>query len=114
MPDGRTLAAFLSIPGGRDGPETQLCLINVGTGAVTVVPGARINNGEAVSWAQWLPDGRHLVAGGVGRNGTANGITPANRYLVDAATLAITPFRFLSDGNADMNLSAVLLNGDRS
>ncbi len=113
-PDGRTLAAFLSIPGGRDGPETQLCLINVGTGAVTVVPGARINNGEAVSWAQWLPDGRHLVAGGVGRNGTANGITPANRYLVDAATLAITPFRFLSDGNADMNLSAVLLNGDRS
>lgn len=106
-PGGRELAVFLTKPSGPDGPETQLALITMSSGKLRAVPGALVNTGDAVAWAQWL-SGSELLAGGTSGR-TANDIPPANRYLVNARSLTLTTFSFLADGNQDVNLSAVFV-----
>ncbi len=107
-PDGRTLAVFLSAPGGAAGPVTQLALVNVPELSIQAVPGARINVGDALAWAVWLSGGRDLVAGAVGGR-IGNGIPPDNHYVVNPTTLAVAPFSFLADGNSDVNFTVVAL-----
>jgi hypothetical protein len=60
-----------------------------------------------LAWAEWYPDGSHLIAGGVG---SPDGISNDNHYVVDARTRIATPFRFLTDGNRDVNFSVVPLS----
>ncbi len=107
-PDGRQLAAFAKTNSGGYNPETRLALIGVDSGTVRAVPGATIEIGESVAWAQWLPDSRQLIAGGTsGQDGS--GTWGANHFLVDSVTLHAKPFAFLHDGQQDVNYSAVLL-----
>jgi hypothetical protein len=105
---GRRLAAFARTNSGGYNPETRLALIDVATGSLRLVPGATIEIGEGVAWAQWLPGTDRLMVGGNSRE-TGSGKWIANHFLVDAATLRATPFAFLHDGNQDVNYSAVLL-----
>jgi hypothetical protein len=107
-PDGRQLAAFAKTNSGNYNPETRLALIDVATGTLRAVPGATIAIGEAIAWAQWLPASSRLIVGGTsGQDGS--GTWEANHFLVDSTTLRSTPFSFLTDGQRDVNYSAVLL-----
>ncbi len=106
-PDGTQLAVFVQTDHATLSPTTQLALVT-GPGTVRTVPGAIINNGDSLAWAEWFPDSSHLVAGGVG---SPDGISNDNHYLVDARTRTATPFRFLADGNEDVNFSVVPLSG---
>ncbi len=108
-PNGQTLAVFLAIVSGKDGPATELGLLDLRTRQIQAVPGARINVGDALAWALWLPDGNDFLAGAVGGS-IGNGINPDNHYLVDASTHSISPFSFLADGNQDVNFSVALLD----
>jgi hypothetical protein len=106
--DGRQLAAFAKTNSGGYDPETRLALIKVSTGSLRLVPGATIEIGEGVAWAQWLPGIDQLMVGG-NSGETSTGKWIANHFLVDSATLRTTPFWFLTDGNQDVNYSVVLL-----
>ncbi|HEX4017452.1 MAG TPA: hypothetical protein VHX15_12025 [Frankiaceae bacterium] len=107
-PDGRQLAAFAKTNSGGYDPQTRLALVDVKTGALRLVPGATIGIGEPVAWAQWLPASTQLIVGGTsGQDGAGN--WGANHFLVDSTTLRATPFSFLTDGQKDVNYSAVLL-----
>ncbi len=113
-PDGKQLAAFARTDSGsynpatKLNPETRLALIDVGTGTLRLVPGATIEIGEGIGWAQWLPGSRQLIAGGVGGQ-DGSGAWKANHFLVDSVTRSSTPFSFLHDGQQDVNYSTVVL-----
>jgi hypothetical protein len=105
-PDGTQLAVFVQTDHSNLSPTTQLALVT-GSGSIRTVPGAVINNGDALAWAEWYPDSSHLIVGGVG---SPDGISNDNHYVVDAHTRTATPFRFLTDGNQDVNFSVVPLS----
>ncbi len=105
-PDGTQLAVFVQSGHWNLSPTTQLALVT-GSGSIRVVPGAVINNGDALAWAEWYPDSSHLIVGGVG---SPDGISNDNHYVVDAQTRTVVPFRFLSDGNQDVNFSVVAVS----
>lgn len=105
-PDGTKLAVFVRSDQSNLSPTTELALVT-GSGSINVVPGSVINIGEALAWAEWYPDGSHLIAGGIG---SPDGISNDNHYIVDAQTRAVVPFRFLTDGNQDVNFSVVALS----
>lgn len=102
-PDGRWLAAFVNLTG--DAHTGQLAVVNTRTGTLRLVPGARTDMGEPRTWAQWLPDGRHLIAGGIDSG-----------YLVDAPTMTAGQLAFIRgaahDGE-DVNYSAVIVPSRR-
>ena len=105
-PDGTQLAVFVRT-GHRDlSPIVQLALVS-GSGSIRVVPGAVINNGDALAWAEWYPDSSHLIVGGVG---SPDGVSNDNHYVVDAQTRNVEPFRFLTDGNQDVNYSVMAVS----
>ena len=104
-PDGTRLAVFLQAGHSNLSPTTELALIS-GSGSIRAVPGAVINNGDSLAWATWYPDSSHLIAGGVG---SPDGVANDNHYVVDARTGTAVPFRFLADGNRDVNFSVAAL-----
>jgi hypothetical protein len=69
-----------------------------------LVRAGRLGTGEDRAWAQWLPDGRHLIIGGVEAS-----------YAVNAATLSARPLFFIHardhdiETSQDINYSAVLI-----
>jgi hypothetical protein len=108
-PDGSQLAVFA-----RTGPEgaanlLTLTLVDSATGSSRLVPAAPISVGyEVYAWVQWLPGSDQLIAGGLsGQDG--KGVFHPNHFLVDSVTLRSTPFHFLTDGQQDVNYSAVVL-----
>lgn len=105
-PDGSTLAAFVPGPFGLS-PTARLVLIT-GAGRIHAVPGTTISNGDSLAWAAWYPDSRHLTVGGVG---SPEGVPNDNHYLVNALTRTSTPFRFLPEGQQDINFSVAVLSG---
>jgi hypothetical protein len=105
-PDGTQLAVFVQTGHWNLSPTTQLALVT-GSGSIRVVPGAVINIGDALAWAEWYPDSSHLIAGGVG---SPDGRPNDNHYVVDAHTRRVGPFRFLPDGNQDVNFSVVAVS----
>jgi hypothetical protein len=108
--DGRWLAAFaITGAGSRHvSPQAQLAIVNTRTGRLRVVPGARYQIGAATLWADAIPGGDQILAGG-----------PANAYLVNAGTLAERAVYFLPgdhrtlDISRDVNYSAVVLGYSR-
>jgi len=107
-PDGRQLAAFAMTNLGDYNPETRLALVDVATGSLRPVAGATIGIGDSLAWAQWMPDSRRLIVGGVSGQ-DRSGSWEANHFLVDSETLRSTPFSFLHDGEQDVNYSVALL-----
>jgi hypothetical protein len=80
-PDGSRLAVFpQTAPRGEDPGYAELALVDPRTGAMRVATGLRIALGQDVSWALWLPGGRHLIVGGF-----------PGSHLVDAGSLAARP-----------------------
>ena len=63
--DGRQLAVFANTKSGTYNPETRLALLDVATGSLRFVPGATIEIGESIGWAQWLPGTSQLIGGGL-------------------------------------------------
>jgi len=88
-PDGTELAAFVSTGPLRadSAPPFLLALVNTATGAVRLVRGAVLANGELAGWLVWLPTGTRLLAGPA-RNGTYPG------YAIDSRTATAEPFSF--------------------
>jgi hypothetical protein len=97
-PDGRQLAVFVNRSPGTAGGTAQLAIVSTRTGTSRLVPGARFRVGEDVAWARWLPGGKQLIAGGVGRD-----------YIVTAATCAARPFRFRHRPGGAIGYSAVVV-----
>jgi hypothetical protein len=103
-PDGARLAVFVNLTGGPSPSSAQLALADTRTGALRLVPGARVAMGEPAAWARWLPDGRHLVAGGLEES-----------YLVDASAMTARPMFFIHgpdhyiEASQDLNYSAVIV-----
>jgi hypothetical protein len=105
-PDGTQLAVFVQTGHWDLSPTTQLALVTA-SGSIRMVPGAVINIGDALAWAEWYPDSSHLIAGGVG---TPDGTPNDNHYVVNVQTRTVVPFRFLTDGNQDVNYSVVAVS----
>lgn len=103
-PDGSVLAAFVRGPTGLS-PTARLVFVT-GSGQVHQVLGTTIDNGDSLAWAAWFPDSRHLIVGGVG---SPNGVQYDNHYLVSTTTRSSKPFRFLSDGQDDINFSTTMI-----
>lgn len=102
-PDGKQLAVFVN----RDFLGTgavQLAIVDAGTGAMRLVRSVRLGIGEDTAWALWLPDGRHLLTGGI-----------ESSYAVNVATLSAWPLYFVHrhghyiETSQDINYSAVIL-----
>ncbi len=100
-PDGTQLAVFVQTDQWNLSPTTQLALVT-GSGSIRVVTGAVVNGGDALAWAEWYPDSSYLIAGGVG---SPDGISNDNHYIVNANSRTVEPFRFLRDGNQDVNFT---------
>jgi hypothetical protein len=105
-PDGTQLAVFVRTAQWDLSPTTELALVS-GSGSIRVVPGALVNIGDALAWAEWYPDSINLIAGGVA---SPDGVTSDNHYVVDAQTGSVVPFRFVADGSGDVNFSVVPLS----
>ena len=75
-------------------------------GALKLVKDVNVYIGDAVAWADWLPDGRHLITGGLTPFGST---VPAVDVLVDSQTDQASPFRFLADRNQDLAMSTVVV-----
>jgi hypothetical protein len=103
-PDGSVLAAF--VPGPFHLSPTARLVLITGAGRIRAVPGVTINNGDALAWAEWFPDSSHLIVGGVG---SPDGVVNDNHFVVSTANRTATPFRFLPNGNDDINFSTVVL-----
>ncbi len=103
-PDGSVLAAF--VPGPFHLSPTARLVLITGAGRIRAVPGVTINHGDALAWAEWFPDSSHLIVGGIG---SPDGVVNDNHFVVSTANLTASPFRFLPDGNQDINFSAVVL-----
>jgi hypothetical protein len=101
-PDGTQLAVFVNLNG--EPSAAQLAMVDTRTGTLRLVPGARTQMGEPVSWARWLPDGRHLLAGGLDAS-----------YLVNPSTMTARPMFFIHgpdhyiEASEDLNYSAVVV-----
>ena len=82
----------------------MLGIVNTRTGALRLVPAARLVTTEDVGWARWLPGGNRLIAG-----------AEAGSYAVNALTLAARPFSFSGspgqdiESSGDINFSATVL-----
>jgi hypothetical protein len=103
-PDGSVLAAF--VPGPFHLSPTARLVLITGAGHVRAVPGVMINHGDALAWAQWFPDGSHVIVGGVG---SPDGVANDNHFVVSTVKRTATAFRFLPNGNQDINFSSVML-----
>jgi len=111
-PDGRWLAVFVNLKPTLNGipltnmvpDEAQLALINTRTGVVRLVHGTRTLTVPPAAWAQWLPDSRHLVVGGLDAS-----------YLVNASAMTEKPMFFLPghdhniQDSEDLNFSSVIV-----
>lgn len=100
-PDGRQLAVFVSRSPDTGGNTVQVALASTSTGAVRLVPGARLVVGDPVAWARWLPGSRQLMAGGVDRS-----------YLIGAAARSAAPLRLGRSGGGP-NYSAAIVTPAR-
>ena len=102
-PGGKQLAVFVNRNPLGTG-AVQLAMVDARTGAMRLAGAVRLGIGEDYAWALWLPDGRHLLSGGL-----------ESSYAVNAATLSAQPLSFThSRGqyigtSQDINYSAVLL-----
>lgn len=105
-PDGSQLAAFVSSGDIHGDPTAQMAIVNTRSGALKLVKDVHVYTGDAVHWADWLPDGRHLITGGLTPFGSA---VPAVDALVDSQTDQASPFRFLADRNQDLAMSTVVV-----
>jgi len=103
-PDGSVLAAF--VPGPFHLSPTARLVLITGAGRIRAVPGVTINVGDALAWAQWFPDTTHLIVGGIG---SPDGVVNDNHFVVSTANQTVTPFRFLANGDQDINFTAVVL-----
>jgi hypothetical protein len=97
-PDGRELALFVNRAPGDGGQTAELALASPSTGALRLVPAARVFLGQAVGWARWLPGGRQLIAGSAERD-----------YLIDAAAGSARPLRIGPSASEPVNYSAVIV-----
>lgn len=92
-PHGTQLAVFAST-----GPDTtspvRLAIVNTSTGAMRLSGSARLAGGCPPAWAAWLPDGRHLITGGLQAS-----------YVVTAATLSARPLYFMPGTDHDIENS---------
>ena len=105
-PDGSQLAAFVSSGAIHGDPTAQLAIVSTRSGALKLVKDVNVYVGDAVAWADWLPDGRHLITGGLTPFGST---VPAVDVLVDSQTDQASPFRFLADRNQDLAMSTVVV-----
>ncbi len=105
-PDGHQLAAFANAGDIHGDPTAQLAIVNTRSGSLTLVNGVSVYVGESVHWAQWLPDSRHLITGGLTPFGST---VPAVDVLVDAQTDQASPFRFVADRNQDLDISSIVV-----
>ncbi len=105
-PDGRQLAVFADSGDIHGDPTAQMAIVNTRSGSVRLVNGVHVYVGESVGWAQWLPDGRHLITGGLTPFGST---VPAVDVLVDSRTDRASPFRFVADRNQDLAMSTVVV-----
>jgi hypothetical protein len=102
-PGGTQLAVFVNRNSLGTG-AVQLAMADAGTGALRLASAVRLGIGGDVAWALWLPDGRHLLTGGL-----------VSSYAVNAATLSARPLYFIPgpghyiETSQDINYSAVLL-----
>ncbi len=107
-PDGRQLAVFAKSNSGNYNPETRMALVDVASGSLRLVPGATVEIGEAIGWAQWLPGTSQLIGGGeCGPDGS--GSSRPNCFRVDSQTLSAAPLRIAGDVNEDVNYSTAVL-----
>jgi hypothetical protein len=97
-PDGRQLAVFVNRSPGTGGGTAQLAIVSTATGAMRLVHRARFLVGEDVAWARWLPGGKQLIVGSVGRD-----------YIVTAATRTARPLRFRHSPSGAIGYSAVII-----
>jgi hypothetical protein len=98
-PDGTRLAVFLNANNPQDPyhkPLSELAIIDTRTGALHLIPAARLGTYEDVGWARWLPGGHRLIVG-----------AQAGSYAVDAETFSVRVLSF-GPGN-DVNFSATVL-----
>jgi hypothetical protein len=102
-PNGKQLAVFLNRNSSGTG-TVQLAMASTGTGTLRLADSIRLPAGCSSAWALWLPDGRHLIAGGI-----------ETTYAVTAATLTARPLYFTHsrdhyiETSQDINYSAVLI-----
>ena len=102
-PDGKQLAVFVNRNLLGTG-AVQLAVINTGTGAMRLAGAVRLGIGEDTAWALWMPDGRHLLTGGI-----------ESSYAMNTATLSARPLFFIHghshyiETSQDINYSAVLI-----
>jgi hypothetical protein len=96
-PDGQQLAVFVNRGPGNGGGLVQLAIASTSSGALHLVPGARLRIGEDVAWVRWLPGGRQLIAGGVDRDVITTADGPAR------------PFRFRRSPAGAVGYSAAVI-----
>jgi len=102
-PGGKQLAVFVNRNFLGAG-AVQLAMVDAGTGALRLAGAVRLGIGEDRVWALWLPDGRHLLTGGV-----------VSSYAVNAATLSARPLYFIHgpdhyiEASQDINYSAAVV-----
>lgn len=102
-PDGRHVAVFVNGNSLRT-RAVQLAMVDAETGAIRLVRAVHLEVGGDSAWALWLPDGRHLLTGGL-----------VSSYAVNAATLSARPLYFIHGRNhyieasQDINYTAVLI-----
>lgn len=106
-PDGSQLAVFANAADIHGDPTAQLALVDTRSGALQLVKGVYVYVGDSVHWADWLPDGRHLITGHLG--GGFGSPAPSVDVLVDSQTLQVTPFHFIADSNQDLTISTVIV-----
>jgi hypothetical protein len=86
---GRAAVAFPLRVSGRGGGTADVAVVDLGTGAVHVVPGARVALGQVAAWAIWLPGRDAALAG-----------TTGTTFLVHAATRSAQHLVFRADRKA--------------
>lgn len=102
-PDGKQLAVFVN--GNSLGTRAvQMAIVDAVTGVIRLLRAVHLGVGEDSAWALWLPDGRHLLTGGL-----------VSSYAVNAATLSSRPLYFIHgrdhyiEASQDINYTAVLI-----
>jgi hypothetical protein len=96
-PDGSRLAVFLNTTNPQDSgtePVSELAIVSTRTGALQLVPAARLGTFQDAGWARWLPGGHQLLVG-----------AEQGSYAVAAGTWSVRPFSF----GPDVNFSTTVL-----